>query len=166
LVREGIGGVEIGKLARRLKVTRGGFYWFFKSRRELLDSLLNDWTRTNTEAFKAVLRDSGHNGMAEFVAVVDIWVAEKTYDPLWDAAVRDWARVSPKVADLVRRVDQERIAILQQIFLDMGCAEDEALVRARISYFHQVGYYTLGLQEPREQRLRLVPLYIRYLSGR
>ncbi|MBS0613981.1 MAG: TetR family transcriptional regulator, partial [Proteobacteria bacterium] len=36
LIQEGIGGVEIGKLARKLRATRGGFYWFFHNRKELL----------------------------------------------------------------------------------------------------------------------------------
>lgn len=165
LIREGIGGVEIGRLARRLRVTRGGFYWFFRSRRQLLDELLADWETTNTAPFKSVLRDSGRNGRAEFQALVDMWIAESSYSPAWDSAVRDWARTSTKVANAVRRIDDERIAILRQVFLDMGCADDEALIRARITYFHQVGYYTLGLRESREQRLRLLPLYNRILIG-
>jgi AcrR family transcriptional regulator len=166
LIRGGIRAVEIGKLARRLKVTRGGFYWFFNSRQELLDELLADWERTNTQAFKETLQDSGHNGMAEFQAVVDMWVNERGYSPAWDSAVRDWARISSKVAAAVRRADDQRIAILKQIFLDMGNPDDEAFVRARITYFHQVGYYTLGVKEERAQRLRLLPIYIRFLTGR
>lgn len=166
LIRDGIRAVEVGKLARRLKVTRGGFYWFFNSRKELLDELLADWERTNTEAFKAVLRDPGHNGVAEFQALVDMWIAESGYSPAWDAAIRDWARVAPKVATVVRRVDEERIDILKRIFLDMDYPEEEAFIRARVTYFHQVGYYALGLKESREQRRRLLPLYIRTLTGR
>ena len=166
LIRGGIRAVEIGKLARRLKVTRGGFYWFFNSRGELLDDLLADWERTNTQAFKETIQHSGHNGIAKFQAVVDMWVTERGYSPSWDAAVRDWARVSRKVATAVRRIDRQRIAILTRIFLDMGNPDDEAFVRARIAYFHQVGYYTLGVKEDRAQRLRLLPFYIRFLTGR
>ncbi|HVW70838.1 MAG TPA: TetR/AcrR family transcriptional regulator [Steroidobacteraceae bacterium] len=166
LIRDGIAGVQVGKLARRLKVTRGGFYWFFDSRQELLDALLADWQRTNTEAFGAVLRQCGSKGMDEFHAVVDIWVNEEGYSPAWDAAIRDWARVSAKVAKAVRRTDDVRIGILKQIFVDMGCGEDEAFVRARICYFHQVGYYTLGVRESRELRLKYLPMYVRFLTGR
>jgi AcrR family transcriptional regulator len=166
LIREGIASVQIGKLARRLKVTRGGFYWFFSSRAQLLDELLADWERTNTEAMKAVLIGSGHDGMAELHAVVDMMLTEKTYIPAWDAAVRDWGRQSTKAAKAVRRVDAARIDVFEQIFLDMGCGDEEAFVRARIAYFHQVGYHTLGVQEPHEQRMRLLPLYLRYLTGR
>ncbi len=166
LIREGIRGVEIGKLARRLKVTRGGFYWFFDSRKQLLDELLADWERTNSAAFKAALREPGGNGMAEFQSIVDIWIHEAGYSPAWDAAVRDWARVSTKVANAVRRVDEERIGVLQRVFADIGYAEDEAFVRARVTYFHQVGYYAMGVQEPLDRRLRLLPLYTRVLTGR
>jgi AcrR family transcriptional regulator len=166
LIRDGIAGVEIGKLARRLKVTRGGFYWFFNSRQQLLNELLAEWESENTAAFASVLKNSAHNGLMEFNAVVDVWVSEERYNPAWDAAVRDWARVSPKVANAVRRTDQRRIAIIHQIFLDMGCKGDEALVRARICYFHQVGYYALEFREPRSERLRLLPTYIRLLTGR
>jgi len=166
LIREGIAGVKVDRIARRLKVTRGGFYWFFDSHKQLLDALLADWEERNTEGFKAVLRESGRNGMAEFQALVDLWLNEKNYSPAWDAAVRDWARVSSKVANAVRRTDDIRIDVLRQLFLDMGYEEQEAFVRARICYFHQVGYYALGVRESREERLRLMPLYTRVLTGR
>jgi AcrR family transcriptional regulator len=166
LIQEGIGGVEIGKLARKLHATRGGFYWFFDSRKQLLDCLLADWEETNTAVFKALLRDSGANGVAEFKELCDIWVNESGYSPQWDAAMREWARISPRVEGMVRRVDDLRIQIIQRIFKDMGYGEPEAFVRARTTYFHQVGYYTLGVRESREQRLKLLPLYIDILTGR
>lgn len=172
LIRDGIAGVKVDRMARRLKVTRGGFYWFFDSHRHLLDALLADWQERNTEAFKSVVAKSGlaagtaRNGMAEFQALVDVWLDEKSYSPAWDAAVRDWARVSGKVANAVRRTDAVRIDVLRQVFMDLGYEGEEAFVRARICYFHQVGYYALGVRESREERLRLMPLYTRVLTGR
>jgi AcrR family transcriptional regulator len=166
LIRDGIAGVKVDRIARRLKVTRGGFYWFFDSHRQLLDALLADWEQRNTEGFKSVVRQPGRNGMAEFQALVDVWPNEKSYSPAWDAAVRDWARVSGKVANAVRRTDDIRIDVLRQVFVDLGYEGREAFVRARICYFHQVGYYALGVRESREERLRLMPLYTRVLAGR
>lgn len=166
LMREGIAGVKIDRIARRLKVTRGGFYWFFDSHRQLLNALLADWEERNTEGFKSAVRSAGRNGMAEFQALVDVWLNETSYSPAWDAAVRDWARVSTKVANAVRRTDDIRIEVLRQVFTDLGYESQEAFVRARISYFHQVGYYALGVRESRAERLRLMPLYTRVLTGR
>jgi AcrR family transcriptional regulator len=165
LVREGIGGVEIGKLARKLRASRGGFYWFFNSRKELLDAMLTDWEENNTAVFKSVLSNSRANGLEEFRALCEIWVNESDYSPQWDAAMREWARISPRAKTVVKRVDDSRIEVVHRIFQDMGFEEPEAFVRARTTYFHQVGYYTLDVHESREQRLRLAPVYIRILTG-
>jgi AcrR family transcriptional regulator len=163
LIREGINAVNVLPLASRLRVTRGGFYWHFRDRADLLDALLADWEANNTAAFERVVNDGGHNGPAEFEAFVDVWVSERDYDPAWDSAVRQWALQSPRVARVVKRVDEHRIALIRQIFLDLGYEDPEALVRARITYFHQVGYYTLGLGESTQERMRLLPVYTRIL---
>jgi AcrR family transcriptional regulator len=166
LIKGGIGAVRIVPLAKSLQMTRGGFYWHFKGRQDLLDALLDDWVRTNTESFESVLKGSGHNGIAEFRALVDLWIAEKDYNPAWDTAVRNWARLSRRVGAVVKRVDEQRIEVIRQIFLDLGYQDPEALVRARITYFHQVGYYTLGLEDSRERRLELLPTYLASLTGK
>jgi AcrR family transcriptional regulator len=166
LIEEGTAGLEINKLAKRLGISRGGFYWFFKSREQLLDELLAYWTEAGTLLFERILRRSGKNGMQEFQAIVNVWIDEKEYDPRWDAAVRDWARTSPAVLKALEAVDEKRIALLEQVFLDLGYRGKEAHVRARVTYYHQVGYYALGVQESRKQRLDLLPFYTKILTGR
>jgi AcrR family transcriptional regulator len=166
LIRDGINAVNVLPLAGKLKVTRGGFYWHFRNRADLLDALLADWEANNTAAFERVVAEGGRDGRAEFAAMVDVWLDEQDYDPAWDAAVRQWALQAPRVARVVKRVDERRIEIFRQIFLDLGYVDPEALVRARITYFHQVGYYTLGLGESRDERLRLLPYYLASLMGK
>jgi hypothetical protein len=63
-------------------------------------------------------------------------------------------------------VDQQRIAIIERIFLDMGYKGKEAHVRARVTYYHQVGYYALGVRESKKQRRELLPYYMKVLIGR
>jgi AcrR family transcriptional regulator len=166
LIEEGTAGVEVNKLAKRLGVSRGGFYWFFKSRKQLLDDLLAYWAETSTILFERILQGSGRNGMQEYQALIDLWIDENEYDPKWDAAVRDWARTSAAVLKVVQSVDEKRIAVLEQVFLDMGYKGKEAKVRARVTYYHQVGYYALGIRESRRQRVELIPFYRKVLTGR
>jgi AcrR family transcriptional regulator len=166
LIEEGTAGIEINKLAKRLGVSRGGFYWFFESRDQLLDALLAFWVQTSTQLFERILRSHDRNGMREYQALVDLWIDEKEYDPRWDAAVRDWARTSAAVLSAVKVVDQKRIALLERLFRDMGYRGKEAHVRARITYYHQVGYYALGVQESRRERMELLPFYTRVLTGK
>ena len=166
LIAEGTAGVEINKLAKRLGVTRGGFYWFFKNRQQLLDELLSLWAERGTELFERVINLEKRDGLREYHALTDVWVDEKEYDPKWDGAVRDWARTSAKVLNTVREVDDKRIAILEKMFLAMGYQGRHAHVRARVMYYHQVGYYALGVRESRKQRHQLLPFYAEVLTGR
>ena len=165
LIGEGTAGVEINKLAKRLGVTRGGFYWFFKSRQQLLDELLSYWADSSTGLFEKVLDNEHRNGLKEYRALIDLLVDEKEYDPKWDGAVRDWARTSAAVLKVVQAVDKKRIAVIEKIFLDMGYRGKHAHVRARVMYYHQVGYYALGVRETRRQRLALLPFYAKVLTG-
>jgi AcrR family transcriptional regulator len=166
LIEEGMTGVEINKLAKRLGSSRGGFYWFFKDRAHLLKELLAYWERTSTVLFERILQLPGQNGMEKYVAMTDLWIDEKDYNPKWDGAVRDWARTSEDVRKVVHDVDQKRIAVLEQIFNDMGYEGTEAHVRARIMYYHQVGYYAMGVQESKRERRALIPYYRKALTGR
>jgi AcrR family transcriptional regulator len=165
LIEEGTAGVEINKLANRLGVSRGGFYWFFKSREQLLDELLAHWANSSTMLFEQIVRPGGRNGMQEYHALINLWIQEKEYDPKWDGAIRDWARTSAAVLKTVQSVDEKRIEIIEQIFLDMGYKGTDAHIRARITYYHQVGYYALGVRESRKRRLELLPYYAKVLTG-
>ena len=165
LIRGGIASVTINMLAKRLKVTRESFYWHFESRASLLDELLEHWQNINNAAFERAI-DRRARGLEEFRTITqDIWVSETGYNAAYDTAVRDWGRSSRKVASAVKKVDLRRIEILRRVFSDLGYKEPEALVRARVAYFHQVGYYTLGLTEAQNTRLQLLPYYMSILSG-
>jgi AcrR family transcriptional regulator len=166
LIAGNVNAVKIGRLANRLRVTRGGFYWHFTSRADLLTALLQTWEVGNTAPFERSLTNgSVGDGVREFLAIATLWLDEKEYSPAFDTAVRDWARISKTVAAAVRRVDERRIGILHRIFLDLGFGNPEALVRARVAYFHQVGYYTLAMNQDRESRLALVGTYVQVLTG-
>jgi AcrR family transcriptional regulator len=165
LIEEGTAGVEINKLAKRLGVSRGGFYWFFKNRQQLLDELLTLWAESSNGLFEGIVRSGEHDGMKELEGINRLWIDENEYDPKWDGAVRDWARTSATVLKAVESVDNKRISILERVFLDLGYSNMDAHIRARVMYYHQVGYYALGVRESRKRRLELLPYYVRALGG-
>jgi len=165
LIEEGTAGVEVNKLARRLGVSRGGFYWFFKHRRHLLDELLAFWAETSTFLFDRILQRGDGDGLREYQALIDLWIDEKDYDPRWDGAVRDWARTSTVVRKVVQSVDNRRIDVIERICRHLGYRGKDAHVRARVIYYHQVGYYALGIRETHKQRVGLIPFYRKVLTG-
>ena len=166
LVNGGIDAVKIGPLAEDLKVTRGSFYWHFRDRSHLLETLLAQWRGQSHEMFDRLVGGDAASGMEEFVRLVHLWIDESEFDPALESAMRDWARTSDDVSAVVKAVDEERIAYIKRIFLDFGYGEDEAFIRARITYFHQVGYYTIGYNESLDARMALLPMYVSVLTGK
>lgn len=165
LIRGGENGVKVDPLAAEMGVTTGSFYWHFKNRQELLNEVLSDWEATNSAAFINAIESHKAEPDAQLDALAEVWIDEINFDPAYDAAIRDWARTSAKVDKIVRRVDDRRISLIQEIFVGFGYAGAEALVRARITYFHQVGYYALHIKESRAERRKLKHVYLRALKG-
>ncbi|HZZ70295.1 MAG TPA: TetR/AcrR family transcriptional regulator [Phenylobacterium sp.] len=166
LIEGGVGKVKVEPLARVLGITTGSFYHHFRKRQDLLDAVLADWETQNSAPLFQAVREAGPDPDAQLDALFDAWLTERDYIPSYDSAVRDWARTSKPAEAAVRRVDAERIDLLKSIFLGFGYDPDRAFIRARITYFHQVGYYAMEIIEDRAVRDRLRPLYREALVGK
>jgi AcrR family transcriptional regulator len=164
LIASGVDDVKVDVLARRMKVTRGSFYWHFEHRQELLDALLEDWKANNRREIAAVERRA-EEGATGLIELFKVWLAEDPNFPAFDIAIRVWARKSREVAKLVHEIDDAWIALFKRFYEHSGMAETEAFVRARIMYFHQIGYYALSISETLQDRIALAPAYYRALAG-
>lgn len=164
LVTSSIDDVKIDRLARRMKVTRGSFYWHFDDRKALLDALLADWEANNRREI-GLLATRLADAQPDLSELFRIWLSEDPSFPAFDMAIRFWARKTAKVADVVRQIDEAWIGLLQRIFAANGVGEPESLVRARVIYFHQIGYYALAIKETVEARVDLAPTYYAVLTG-
>jgi AcrR family transcriptional regulator len=165
MIEGGVAKVKVEPLAATLGVTTGSFYHHFRRRQDLLDAVLEHWELQNTEPWIRAVREAGDDPDDQIDALFDAWLAESDYNPHYDSAVRDWARVSKSAEVAVRRVDERRIDLLKGIFLGFGYDEAHAFIRARVTYFHQVGYYAMEIIEPRAVRDRWRPIYRDVLVG-
>lgn len=165
LIKGGVHAVKVDLISSRLNITRGSFYWHFKSRAELLGALLELWEAQNTKPFEEVARRADVDAVQKFVDMVRIWLEEKDFDPAFDSAVRDWARSSPSVAKRIASIDEFRMSLIEKVFLEMGYEGKEAMVRARVTYYHQIGYYALDVHESKKRRRELLPYYVEILIG-
>lgn len=163
LIASGVDDVKVDVLARRLRVTRGSFYWHFKHRQELLDALLEDWKVNNSREIAAIEGRAADGG--ELIELFRVWLGEDPSYPSFDFAIRGWARKSKTVAAAVRRIDENWISLFQAYFERSGLKAPESFVRARILYFHQVGYFALSIEESLAERAELAPYYYEALTG-
>lgn len=160
----GIGQVKVEVLARKLKLTKGSFYWHFKNRDDLLRSMV-DWWREQQMSFIARLTEQQIDDPAgQIHAVIDF--TQHTDDARRDIAMREFARFNKWAAQAVAMVDQQRVDYLEQLFRAAGFADQEALLRARALYFYQVGEYTTSLTIEPELRDALAERQFRLLMCR
>ena len=165
LIAEGVDSVKVIRLADRLGVTRGSFYWHFTSRDELLATLLEAWEAKNTQAILGRARHTHRDLTSAVLDIFALWVDRALFDPGLDFAVREWARRSTTVHDAVRRADDRRVKAIAGIYRRAGMTAIDAFIRARILYFMQIGYYALDLRETIEERMRYLTPYLRGFNG-
>jgi len=166
LISDGVDQVKVLSLAERMGVSRSSFYWYFKSRQDLLDALLRHWDRMNTAAIVAQAELPAETITQAVCNVQRCVVNTALFDTALDFAVRDWARRSGKVRSLLDRSDAQRVDALTGMFLRFGYDGNEALTRARVLYYMQLGYDFAQVGESGEARLAMVPHYLRVFTGR
>ena len=154
LSREGKAKLRIEKLANKIGVTKGSFYWHFRNRKEFVKRLAEYWAWWSTEpVIEAVENVSGDASKRLLVLMEGL--AVKDYGK-YDLAMRAWAAQEPQVARIVREVDKRRLSFVRSLFLEMGFRGKELEMRARTFLcFHslELGIFYRGTKK---ERLELV----------
>ncbi len=166
LVSAGVAEVKVLAIGERLGVSRSSFYWYFKSRKDLLDALLTEWENGNTGM---LLRHAAMPADTITAAICNLFrcfLDAMLFNHRLDFAVREWARRDGHVRRVIDRTDARRHGTIAMMFERHGYSPYEADVRARILYFMQVGYYALDLSEPLEERLARVEGYLLGFTGK
>jgi len=168
LIEEGLGGVKVDRLAKSLGVTRGGFYHNFKSQKELLSTLLMHWAERNELIPDKIVASTPLEALRALEQLAVYIIQEQDFSPAFELAIREWSRIDPSVKQVVESIDVKRIRRLTNLFAALGCDEDEAPIRARVWYFHQLGFYSLGYHERQstQGRLEFSSIYLRILCGK
>ncbi len=164
-VTSGIDSVKIDTLAKKLKVTRGSFYWHFKDLDDLQSALLDDWQKHNLTEMDQI-RDRWLKASPNLNDIGFVWLTEDADFPAFGMAVRIWARKEAMVANIVRSIDHAWIKLIELAFRAYDYGEMESQVRARVLYFHRVGYHALPMNETAEEFCALAPYFYSVLTGK
>jgi AcrR family transcriptional regulator len=144
LASGGPDAVRVDLLAKELGVTRGGFYWHFTSRQDLLDALLDAWEHTSIDDVLA--RVEGERGDArEKVRMAGMLTFSKELLPI-DLAVRDWARRDPTVARRLRRVDNRRMEYLRALIGTFSDDPDDVEARGMLAFSLVIGSHFIAAE--------------------
>lgn len=140
LAREGVEGVRVERLAARLGVTKGSFYWHFADRTALLDALLDDWERRATTAVIEHV-DGAAGDPRERLYVLLRSTTGVPGAPDVEQSIRAWGLHDPSVRRRLARVDARREAYVTGLLEAAGVPPDAAPHRARAMYLALIGEY-------------------------
>ena len=165
LVEKGVEAVKIMTLAERLELSRTSFYWFFKDRGQLLAALLDRWEAATTRHLVAATQEYAATETEAMLNVISTFLSDNSFDSGLERAVRSWAQQDAGVLARLHQADAERLAALRALLERWGHAPEDADVRARTVYLVQVGYISMRVTEPLEERLARFPHYVEIYTG-
>lgn len=144
LAEGGVDSIKIEVLAKRLQVTKGGFYWHFKNRGELLSHLLESW---RAGRIRTIREQTAADRPADEILTYLLRLYTGHSNPRGSAielAVRDWARNNEAAAAVVREVDKERLASVAKLFARLSLDTESAHARAYLFYSYIFGQSLLN----------------------
>lgn len=150
LAEDGVEGVRVERLAKKLNVSKGPFYWRFSDRAELLKAMLEHWKLERTRRLIETVAGlpTARARLEELVRLA----LEETYDLIdvakLEGALRAWAAQDSMASKTVREVDAERLRYLVTELRAMGAVDTEAEVLARAIYLGLLGLYTARRYTP------------------
>ncbi len=162
LGENGLDGVRVEPLARRLGVTKGSFYWHFKDRQQLMEALLDRWF--------SIWDDQMLPDMEEAANPADrIWALfESVLGRLTRGQTVSLRMMSHSDADVARRIDErdaQRLSFLTSQLVEIGFAPGEARVRGQVYQTIMTGEYLRSGGLPLEERVARARSYHLMLSS-
>lgn len=152
LAEGGVDAIRVDRLAKKLGVTRGSFYWHFKDHDALLRAVLRDWRKRATYRLRPRIERAD--------ASVKDWLRELLNLPnsspraargaAIELAIRLWARRDPDAARVVRVIDRTRLNYFVGLMEQRGFAPEEAKGRALLFYAYLMAEGTIAVDKKDE----------------
>ncbi|WP_329741548.1 helix-turn-helix domain-containing protein [Dyella sp. A6] len=146
IAEQGVGALAVEALARQLGVTKGSFYWHFRTREALLQAALERWEQYGEREVLGqieAIADPRERLPELFRRVAHELQPHRVYAALLKALDH------PLVVPVMARVSQRRTEFLNTAYREAGLPPKEAINRARLTYAAYVGFlqlnFTLGL---------------------
>ena len=81
LIDQGESAVTVQAMAKRLKLSRTSFYWFFQDRQDVMQALLDLWADTNTKPIQDASNAYAETMVEAVLNVTYTLISEVEYDP-------------------------------------------------------------------------------------
>ena len=164
LNNEGIHKVNVEYLARKLKVTKGSFYWHFKNREALLKEMLNHWITSLTTDIIERSKEGSKDAEETLLKLMTIITNEDV--GRYESAIRAWATHDEMARSILLKVDQQRLKYISSVFTDIGFNKADSELRARLMLYYQVAEHGILLNDSKAKRSKLLKQRFTFLTAK
>jgi AcrR family transcriptional regulator len=139
----GPAAVRVEVLAKKLGVTKGGFYGYFVDRDALLAAMLDAWERESIDEVIDRVERQGGDPRTKIARAGMLTFSGDRLLPI-DLAIRDWARRDQAVAERLQRVDNRRMALLREMIGTFCPDAGEVEARSLLAFCVAIGRHFLA----------------------
>ena len=136
LREEGPAGLAADRMARRLGVSRGSFYWHFANALDFEAAILGAWEERWTSRVIAAVEEEAASPRSRLRSLILKTGGE---DASVYASAKRMAKQHPDLQAMLDSVDERRIAFVRRILRNAGLSERVAAIKARIVYAWAMG---------------------------
>ncbi len=161
LTESGPAGIKVDRLAKALNISRGSFYWHFKSAKALKQAMLAYWVQVGTEDVILLAEGEGQSALEKLTVLGQRISGPRDSDyggVLAESAIRDWGRYDADVGQAVESVTRKRLDYLRALFEELGLPNADAKTRANLLYGAMIGLEFLTAMEVADMETELSAL--------
>jgi len=138
LAEQGITGIKIHRMAERLDVTKGSFYWHFRDLDDFLDALTRKWAEEMGTRYLATAGGPDEHPSARMQNRLRVFLSRPVR--MLDREMRHWARNDERAREALERTDRQIYAQIQRDLRELGFGDAEAEWRASVLFYASIGY--------------------------
>jgi len=139
--KEGIKGINIEKMAKKLACNKSSFYWYFKTKAIFIDEIVRYWIQNETE--QVINYTNKGSSINEKIAKF-LTIAFKN-DPYLEFIfyLKRYAIKNTKYQLIIDDIDERRLNYTTKLFTELGYSKKEATIKASIFYKYLIGYHEM-----------------------
>lgn len=160
----GVDAVRVDRMAKRLRISRSGFYWHFKDREELLRQMLEYWLDEYTVI---VLNSFSSSDLKKDKILIKVAEMIDEYDlNRYDLPIREWAMHDEMARTAVSEANRLRNEFIGSQFAGLGFTGDELEMRTRLFVCYHTWEKPMFYDMSKSKRAKLRKLRLDLLTRR
>lgn len=158
LIEEGVEALRIERLAKRIGISRSGFYWHFKDSDDLRKEIVEYWAFETTDRVVELLNETPMDAKQKLLYIAQQVLKNELTN--YELGIQALGKNDPSLMPRINKCYQSRLDIVLECFTEVGFTGIELELRARVFTV----YVTYELVAPtygkREELLEQIPKHI------